>query len=355
MDMQSLVGIGFITSILSELAAATYSSLRESNLAFLAPRILNSKIVSLALTLDLLLQTGKKEIIRETISKYDLKLSPQTRKFKDLQQIEEHLINEYEKSFNQFLFFLPENLRDFFEQWKIIRDFENLKTLSACIINRVPTECCLHLFGPQGKIPRETLTQLLKSNTVKDMLRAAEAYFPSNTISQINFKDETNLENVQSALDRVAANYISESCLKLKIQDPEEIQKLVIRKYEIKDIITIARLKNYDVSPQMITPLLIGISSKLTQGELENLVLAKNYKIFYSLVSKNYYRKALSKKFLNPRELEEFLQRQFLKELTSCMSSIGEKLVIQFMVSLEYCFPTMWKAIIFSFIGEEKE
>jgi hypothetical protein len=57
--MQSIVGIGFIASIISELAAATYTSLKESNLAFLAPRILNSKIVSLASNLDLLSQTEK--------------------------------------------------------------------------------------------------------------------------------------------------------------------------------------------------------------------------------------------------------------------------------------------------------
>jgi hypothetical protein len=30
-------------------------------------------------------------------------------------------------------------------------------------------------------------------------------------------------------------------------------------------------------------------------------------------------------------------------------------MVIQFFVSLEYCFPTVWKTIIFSFIGEDKK
>jgi vacuolar-type H+-ATPase subunit C/Vma6 len=353
--MQSLVGIGFIASIVSELAAATYTSLKESNLAFLAPRILNSKIVSLASNLDLLLQTGKTEMIREAASEYDLKLSPQTRKFKDLQQIENFLIREYEQSFNKFLFFLPENLRDFFEEWKILRDFENLKTLLACITNQVPTEHCLHLLGPQGKITRETLKQLSESKTVKDVLRNGAAYFPSGTISQINLQDETVLDHVQSALDRVAANYISESCLKVKIQDPEEIQKLVNKKYEIKDIITVARLKQYDVPPQRIIPLLIGKNSKLTEGKIEKLALAKNYKIFYSLISDTYYGKALPSEPLSPRDLEEFLQRSFFTELTKPKESVGEKMVIHFMVGLEYCFPTMWKAIIFSFIGEDEE
>lgn|GEM_PF-3844627 len=354
-DMQSLVGIGFIASIISELAAATYTALKESNLAFLAPRILNSKIVSMASNLDLLLQTGKTEMIRETASKYDPKLSPKTRNFKDLQHIETFLIREYEQSFNKFLFFLPENLRDFFEEWKIVRDFENLKTVLACITNQVPTEDCLHLFGPQGKISRETLRQLSGLENVEDVLRKGSAYFPSGTISQIDFQDETVLEHVQSALDRVAANYISESCLKVKIQDPEEIQELVTKKYEMKDVITVARLKQYDVPPQMITPLLIGKNSKLTEGEIEKLVLAKNYKIFYTLVSNTYYGKALPSEPLSPRDLEEFLQRSFFKELTKPKEDIGEKMVIQFMVGLEYCFPAMWKAIIFSFIGGDEE
>jgi vacuolar-type H+-ATPase subunit C/Vma6 len=309
----------------------------------------------LASTLDLLSQTGKKEMIRETASKYDLKLSPRTRKFKDLQQIENFLIREYEKSFNKFLFFLPENLRDFFEEWKIMRDFENLKTLLACITNQVPTEQCLHLFGPQGKVTRKMLRQLAEaSNTVEDVLRNGAAYFPSGTLSQINFQDETVLDHVQSAIDRVAANYISESCLKVKIQDPEEIQKLVIKKYEIKDIITVARLKQYDVPHQMITPLLIGKNSKLTEEKFENLVLAKNYKIFYSLISNTYYGEAFPREPLSPRDLEEFLQRSFFMELTKPKEDIGEKMVIQFMVGLEYCFPAMWKAIVFSFIGEDE-
>jgi hypothetical protein len=241
-DMQSLVGIAFIASIISELAAATYTALKESNLAFLAPRILNSRIVSLASNLDLLLQTGKTEMISETASKYDWKLSPQTRKFEDLKQIETFLIREYERSFNKFLFFLPENLQDFFEEWRVVRDIENLKILLACMNNQVPTEQCFNLFGPQGNLSRETLKQLAESNTVKDVLHNGEAYFPSGTISKINIQDETALEHVQSALDRVAANYISESCLKVKIHDPDEINKLVMKKYEItsNDIVNAA-------------------------------------------------------------------------------------------------------------------
>jgi len=355
MDMQTLLGIGFIASIIYELAAATYTSLKESKLAFLAPRILNSKIVFLASNLDLLVQTGKKEMIRETTSKYDGKLSPQTHKFKDLQKIENFLIREYEKSFNKFLFLTPENLHDFFEEWKSIRDFENLKTLLTCIANQVPTEHCLILLGPQGKITRETWKQLSKSTTIPDVLRKAEAYFPTGTISRINFQDESGLEHFQSELDRLAANYISEGCLKVKIQDPEEIQKLVIKKYELKDIITVARLKKYDIPPQIITPLLVGKQSKLNEREFENLVLAKNYKIFYSLVSNTYYGKALPSEPLSPRDLEEYLQRSFFKELTKPKEAIGENLIIQFMVGLEYCFPTIWKAIIFSFIGDDEE
>lgn len=353
--MQSLIGIGFIASIISELAAATYTSLKESNLAFLAPRILNSRIVSFASDLDILLQTGKKESIRETASKYDWKLSPQTRKFEDLKQIETFLIREYENSFNKFLFFLPEKLHDFFEEWKIVRDIENLKTLLACINNQVSTEQCLNLFGPQGKISHETLKQLAESITVKNALSNAEAYLPSGTISQIDVQDETPLEHVQSALDRVAANYISECCLKEKIQDPEEMQKLVTKKYEIKDIVTVARLKQYDVPPQMITPLLIGKNSELAEGKIEKIALAKNYRIFYRLVSNSHYGEALPSEPLSPRDLEEVLQRSFFRELTKPKECIGEKIAIQFMVGLEYCFPTMWKAIIFSFIGGDEE
>jgi vacuolar-type H+-ATPase subunit C/Vma6 len=353
--MQSLIGIGFIASLLSELAAATYNALKESNLAFLAPRILNSEIVKLASNLDLLSQAGKREMIREKASKYDWKLSPKAIEYKDLQQIENFLILEYEKTFNKFLFFLPENLRDFFEEWKIIRDFENFKTLLACKTNKVPTEQCFNLFGPQGKITRETLIHLVEaSETIKDVLNNAREYFPSGTISRIELQDETVLDDIQSAIDRVAANYISESCFKVKIQNPKVIKNLLIKKYEIRDVITVARLKQYDVNPRMITPLLIGKNSELNEGEIEKLVFAKKYKTFLSLLLSTYYGKILPKGNLSPGKLEEILQRFFFKELTKPEEDIGENLVIQFMVGLEYCFSVMWKAIIFSFIGEEE-
>lgn len=351
--MQTIVGIGFIASILSELAAATYKSLKKSNLAFLAPRILNSEIVSFASNLDMFAQTGKKGMIYEAASKYDWKLLPQTQKIEDLQKMENFLICEYEETFDKFLFFLPENLREFFEEWKILRDFENLKTLLACITNQVPTEYCLHLFGPQGKISRESLQQLSESNNIRDVLDRAVAYFPSKTISRIKGYDEEGLENVQSAIDRVAAEYISESFLKVKIEDSEEIQNLVMKKYEMKDVITVARLKQYDIPKEMVTPLLIGQQSKLTERELENLVSAKNYKIFCSLLSNTYYGKVLPSEPLSPRELEEVLHRSFFKELTKPTEDIGEKLVIQFMIGLEYCFPTIWKAMIFYFMNKE--
>lgn len=355
--MQTIVGIGFIVSLLSELAVATYSSLKKSNLAFIAPRILNSPIVSFASNLDMLVQTGKKEAIYEKANNYNWKILPKTQKIEDLQAVENFLIHEYEETYDKFLFFLPENLLDFFEEWKILRDFENLKTLLACITNSIQPDYCTHLFGPQGKISLEKLNQLSTSLNVSNVLDQAIAYFPPATISEIKVNDEDTLDKIRSSIDRVAAGYLSGIFQKVKIEGSDEIQKLVMKKYEIKDLVTIARLKEYGIASKTITSLITCQQAKLTEREIENLVSAKNYKIFYWLLSKTYYGKLIPKETVSPRELEQVLHRSFFKELTKPTNDIGEKLVIQFMISLEYCFPIIWKAIIFYFMqkGEDKQ
>jgi vacuolar-type H+-ATPase subunit C/Vma6 len=354
--MQVIVGVGFIALIISELVAVTHSSLKKSEFAFLAPRILNSKIVSFASNLDLLMQQRKKSLIQDKASNFDLKLVPQKRTFSNLKEVEQFIISEYEDSFNRFFFFLPENLKNFFERWKILRDFENLKTVLACKASHISAEKCLYLFGPEGKIAHETLSSLGELENIKEVLNSVVTYFPSGTISQIDLTDENVLDYIQYVVDRVAAKYISESCLEVKIQNPEKIRKLVTKKYEIQDIITIARLKRYNIPPRMITPLLIDQQSELTDIEFKNLLLAKNYRVFNSIISQTYYREILKNKYLNPRKLEEILQRSFFKELTKQAEDIGENLVIRFMIGLEYCFPIIWKALIFSIIDwEDKE
>ncbi len=350
--MQLNVAVPLGALLLLEIAIATAKSLREGNLAFLFPRLSSSETGLIARQLEHLIEVGDRKRIRELLVTTDMFQNASNISLEDPEEIERQLVVQYEETYDAFLNYMPEKLKEFLESWKILRDYANLKVIIKCQIQGIPPEVLLHFLGPRGKLTNEVLMKLAETSRIETTVRNFELLFPEVT-SRIGLEGRNSLEEFEVAIDRSASQFIVEKCSRMKIEKAEAIKRVVISKFEIEDIINMARLKAVNTPIEKIKQLLLGQTWDLDEYRIESLASAENYESFYSTLLGTKYGTQLPRTTLEPARLREELFAAFLKQLVAT-ESIDEESIIRRMIGLEYEYEILRKAAVFS-LSEESQ
>jgi vacuolar-type H+-ATPase subunit C/Vma6 len=334
--------------ILAEIVESTRSALRESSLALLSPMMISSELEEFSNRLDKLIIVGDRARVAEELERFGVPIHG-NEPLKQIESVENHLLQRFDDRYNELINFMPENLLAFFKLWRQTWDAENLKILYRCIVKGAPYELRRSSIGLTGNLGKEILYRLAMSRRPQEYITRVSSLLPREITIVMDSADMPDPEMFDVAIDRAYVNYIQGGVSGLRLKDLESAWRAISREYEYRDIIAMARLKQAGIDNDSIRSRLILNRSILTEPQYEALINTKGYEDFYYTLLTTEYGEVLPRKsVIDPSELSMLLQDLMLsKYLTYIKVDEEESFIIRSMIGIQYTLSAMRRRIIF--------
>lgn len=261
-----------------------------------------------------------------------------------LQNSEVSLARDFENRYNLLLYYLPVDLKGFFEKCRILWDVENLKLLLCNIIDAKSQRDIVQMAGPLGYLDQEDLESLAGANNPEEMIAFASRLLPFEYSTRLTLeKWPSGTRDLELALDFAAFSFLQGANEEIGTQRVELAWKVLENTYEIKNILTISRLKLSKTASEKIEPLLFPVFLRLEKSEYTSLLEAEDHPSFMHALEKTYYGKWLLESRDNTKVLED-LSRRTVRVCDAMEAESEVERIIRFMTELEVHYETIRKA-----------
>lgn len=263
---------------------------------------------------------------------------------------------ELEDHYNTVLHYLPDDLKEFFDAYKILWDIENLKLLLSCISDETPTYTCARLTSPFGYMDFNSIQSLAKSKNHEELLKNSIKLLPTAFSSGIVFERETSMKELEFALDLAAFEYLQKKSEQIKTKRVQQAWSIVKEKYEIENLITLARLKYSKTSPDNIVPFLFPSRKRLDDSKIKQLVETDDYSSFLRALRDTPYGELLQNDRIEPSKLGDALKKKLgMPSYEDVGVDVTAYAVIRFLIEIEAVHYTIRKAVFLNSIKSTDE
>ncbi len=261
-----------------------------------------------------------------------------------------------ESSYNRILQYLPDDLKDFFEAYRILWDVKNLKLLMSCALERTNPEQYAHLTRPFGYLDSRSIELLSKSYLPEGVVENALNFLPTEFSPDIRAENRYSTNELEFSLDIAAFEYLRQKSEEIGTQKTRLLWEFLISKYEVENIVTIARLKYFKGNSENIKRFLFPSWKLLNETDQRRLLDAEDYSALLLALRETPYGKYLPAKTVDPLEFEEGLKRKLKNtELEEATLDFTMEKTIRFLVELEQQHEIMRKAAYFAMIKRSDE
>lgn len=350
MEPLSISALLFILVVL-ELSATIKKSTGEGRFAFLSPRIRSSRQQVLSARVEELLKVKDNRTLQTVLSEAGV-IDRLEKNLNQLEKLEISISKDLADHYDRILHYLTEDLKQFFKSYKILWDVERLKMVFCSLFDGHPPEE-VERGKPVKHLDLNSVEILSKARDLDERVKIAKKLLPSEFSSQIKIEDDYTLQELLFALDLAVFEYLKKKSEEIGTGRAQLTWEILARDYEIENIITIGRLKYFDVPPKKIRQFLFPVQKLLEKGQVTRLLEAEDYSDFLRILQRTPYKKFVSQSKVNPMELEDLLkgERENLK-LAGMLQEDEIDRVTNFLVNLEDQYEVIRKASFFVLLKE---
>ena len=334
-----------------ELAATTKKSAEEGLLAFLSPRIQSSSEQVLIEKLGDLLEREDAKNLKALLLDADI-VEDFEQNLEFLQSLELKLAEDFEHHYNRILHYLPEDLKGFFESYRILWDVENLKTVMCYTLNQSRPDRSTCPVGPFGFLDLRSVESLTKFESPEQLLKNLAALLPTEFASKLALENRRPFHAHAFALDLAAFQYLKARSEEISTRRVRLAWSFLLGLYEVENLITIARLKSSGTPPEQIEGFLFPSWKHLESSSVGQLLHTEDYASFLLALRGTPYGGHFPKGRIGLAELESFLKtglRRF--EFDETKRDVTVEMTVRFLIELEEQFDIIRKSAFFVSIG----
>lgn len=334
-----------------ELSYTAKKSTQEAYFAFLSSRMQSSKQQALSEKLQQLLKMKDMKNFQVVLNEAGL-IKGTEQKLEDLESLEATMTEDFEHRYNTILHYLPDDLKEFFEAYKIVWDLENIKLLLHCIINLRDSENCSRLIGPFGHIDSKSIRELAKYRIPTKMLEKSRELLPVDVASRMKFEKNMSLRDFGFALDFAAFEHLKKRSEEIDTKNVRLAWAFLKNLYEVENLAVMARLKHSEVPSEQIASYLFPVQGKLDDSDLKRLLDAENYSAFLHALKNTPYREYIRNENPNPMDVEEALKEGVYKLSFGKTKDIDAEMIVRFLFNVETQYKTIRKMAFYGRIGD---
>ncbi|MFP3985487.1 MAG: V-type ATPase subunit [Candidatus Bathyarchaeia archaeon] len=337
-----------------ELSAIIRKSAEEGYFAFLSPLVQSSRQQVLSESLEKLLEIEDTKNLKMLLMDAGI-IDGTEQSLDDLEEVELLIAEDFGRYYNRILHYLPDDLKEFFEAYKILWDVENLKLLLCCVCDAKSPEKCVRMMRPLGFLSLKSFELLAKFRNPERAWKEALEFLPAEFL-QVNFEGDWSVNNLEFSLDIAAFAYLSEKNKEIGTRKVQLVWESLIGFYEVENLVTMARLKYSKTSSKDIARFLFPSWKTLRDIDVEQLLKAEDYSAFLQILQKTSYGGHIPKEEIDPLKLE-FLLKTAQQRLSFAekQPDINVEIIIRFLVELEIQHNTIRKAAFSASIGSIEE
>jgi len=337
-----------------ELSAIMKKSAEEGRFAFLSPLIRSSRVQMLNERLQELVKIKDTRNLRALLVEAGI-IDGTEHSLKKLENLELSITRDFELHYNRILHYLPDDLKDFFEAYKILWDVENLKLLLCYTLSQKQIDGSLvRIAGPFGYLDSSSIRSLAESGNPKDLIERAMDLLPTEFSPEIDFKNGYSSNDLGFSLDVAAFKYLQQKSLEIGTKKARKAWNLVSGIYEVKNLVTMARLKYSGDSAEDIGRFLFPSHGKLSDALIERLLESEDYAAFLRTLRMSPYGEFIPVETVDPAKLEESLgdglQRSESRDTPRDMTVEN---TARFLAELDVTYDMIRKAAFFSLTKDQ--
>jgi vacuolar-type H+-ATPase subunit C/Vma6 len=199
-------------------------------------------------------------------------------------------------------------LKEFFKAYKILWDVENLKMVLCSLLDEHPTQREGAIKGPSKHL--DSVDPLLETHNFEETLKNAMKLLPADFSSRIKIEEDQTIRDLLFSLDLAVFEYLQKKSEDIGTRRTQLTWEIVAGVYEIENIITMGRLKYFDIPPERIREFLFPVQKHLEGSEVKRLLEAEDYSDFLRVSRGTTYKEFIPQGEVNPRKLESLLKNQ---------------------------------------------
>lgn len=325
-----------------ELSATIKKSTEEGQNAFLISRIQSSEPQILSEKLRQLLITRASKSIYTLLAEAGV-MSGIGLNLEDLRSLEVSLAQDFKHRYDLLTYYLPDDLKRFFESSRILWDVESLKLLACHVLSRENSEEPMQIAGPFGYLDLKSIESLAKSKSLEELITNSISVLPDEFSLKATPEKYSGMNDFEFFLDLAAFEYLRKMSKERATRETRLAWNLMVGFYEVQNVLTIARLKQSRVPPEEISHFLFPSRRMLDEREISRLLEAEDYTTFLQTLRGTRYGKHI------PGGMIDIAMLQGLLRKTSLGSGLEElqpemAMIIQFFMELDTQYETIRKA-----------
>jgi len=325
-----------------QLSTTVKKSPEEGHNAFLVSRIQSSEPPTLAERLQESLAMRDIKTLQSLLDEAGIWRQIEGN-LQSLQNSEVSLARDFENRYNLLLYYLQDDLKEFFGKCRILWDVENLKLLLSYIIDGKSRRDIIRIVGPFGYLDPEAIGSLAGANDPEELIANASRLLPFEYSSRLALEKWSSTIDLELALDFAAFSFLQRASEDIGTQRAKLAWKMHENLYEIQNILTISRLKLSKTASEKIGPLLFPVWMRLEKSEYTNLLEAEDHSSFLRALGSTYYGKWLLEGVDHAKTLEDCLQKTM--RVSGFMETEPEmEKIIRFVTELEIHYETIREA-----------
>lgn len=332
-----------------ELSLVIKKSGEEGRFAFLTSLIQSSRQQKLSERLEELLEKKDTKTLYVLLNEAGI-MEDTDRNLENLKNQERSIAESFSLHYNRILHYLPDDLKEFFEAYKILFDVQNLKLLMLYVLNEKVMRKRACMAEPFGFLDSTSFESLAKSSTPDDVLENALKLLPDEFSSKVSFERGYPINELEFSLDLAALEYLQKRSEEIGTQKVQLVWNALTRVYEVKNLISIARIK-YSETPKEVDKFLFPSWRQLSNTDAKRLLKAEDYSAFLRALRNTTYGEFIPNRKMNPMELEDFLKRGLQElEFRGAQLDPSAKMIILFLTELEARYENIRRAAFSVFI-----
>ncbi len=325
-----------------QLSATVMKTRQEGRNAFLVSRIQSSELPRLAQSLQESLTTRDTRMLRLLLDQARISSRVEGDLW-SLQDSEVLSARDFENRYNLILYYLPDDLKEFFGECRILWDVENLKLLVCCITSAKSQNNAVRMAGPFGYLNQEAIAALAGANDFEELIAQASSLLPSDYSSKLALERLSSAISLEIALDFAAFSFLENASKDIGTQRVELAWQIFQSLYEIRNVLTISRLKLYKIASEEIEPMLFPVCVRLGKSEYKDLLEARDHQSFLRILERTSYGKGPPERAYSIDTLRGLMRRAEPFGVSGETEPETEK-IIRFVTELEVNYETVREA-----------
>lgn len=263
--------------------------------------------------------------------------SNESMSFETLRESELRVSEEYRERYDRLLPYLSDDLREFFESFRILKDIRNLEVLLGYIGGYVPEEELSYLLEVGGLIEIPWLLRMKENSNLESFLNELSERLPNDFV--IRRDGELDVSTLVRRLNLGAVAFLKSKALQIRSPEVNEVFSRLAFNYDMKNVIVIARLKSEEFSSEEILQWLIPYGNTVNQSTFVQLADAEDYTEFLNLLLETELGKIVMRDLTgspNPNELLEASLSLEYSTLSSSFEGNDARRVWRYILLLEH-------------------